>query len=147
LEHVCTELELSQGSPENRKEMADHLIAEFVQHLVAEEPFRSGNDQDEIDRVMRQLSETGPQEPRFESLLFTLIRTVRKHVNEIGPRVVEQVGSAHSPNQLREFGEAVIASRSRAQSVPHPAVSDRVPASEVLARGPGFVDRARSSLG
>jgi hypothetical protein len=146
LARVCTELEMSQGSPENRKELADHLIAEFVRHLVAEEPFLSDTDPHGIDRVMRRLADTGPQEPRFENLLSALIRIVREHVHEIGPAVVQQVRSDYSANQLREFGEAVTASRSHARSLPHPAVKDRVPASALLQRGPGFIDRARASV-
>jgi hypothetical protein len=146
LDRVCTELELSQGSPENRKELADHLIVEFVQHLVAEKPFLSDDDPHEVDHVMRRLAAAGPQEPQFERMLSALIRIVREHVHQIGPAVVRQVRSAHSADQLREFGEAVTVSRSHARSVPHPAMSDRVPASAVLQRGPDFIDRARSSV-
>lgn len=67
LDRLCTELELGQGSPENRRDLADHLIAAVVRHAVAEEPFLDGDgDLAEADGLMRQLEGTGPQEVRFE---------------------------------------------------------------------------------
>ncbi|ALG10550.1 hypothetical protein [Kibdelosporangium phytohabitans] len=145
LARFCTELELDQGSPENRKELADHLIAQFVQHLVAEDLPRPGDDHDEVDDVMRRLADTGPQQPQFETLLGAFIQTVRSHVDESGPAALQQIQSSCSPDRLRHLGKAVRQSRDRARSVPHPAVSDRVAPKSVLRRGSGIVDRARSA--
>jgi hypothetical protein len=82
LERICTELETDQGSPEHRKEMADHLIAQFAPHAEAEARYPTGGDLAEIGQVTRRLRDTGPAEPRFEGLLSTLAHAVRRHVHE-----------------------------------------------------------------
>ena len=146
IDRICTELELGQGSPENRKDLADHLIAEIVRHAVAEEPHLPADDDlTEADHLMRLLEGAGPQEIRFERLLSALIRAIRRHIRAEGP-AARQLRSTCSPEQLRELGQAVLDSRDTAPSLPHPALSDRMPASDVLRPGPGFVDRARAAL-
>src|SRR4051812_41461145 len=92
LDRLCTELELGQGSPENRKDLADHLIAELVRHAAAEESFLDGDGAPaEADGLMRQLEGVGPQETRFERLLGRLIRAVRRHVHDEGPAAARQI--------------------------------------------------------
>jgi hypothetical protein len=147
LDRLCTELELGQGSPENRKDLADHLIAAVVRHAVAEEPFLDGDgDLAEADGLMRQLEGTGPQEPRFERVLGGLIRAVRRHVREEGPAAVRRVRSGCSPERRAELGKEVLGVRDAAATLPHPDLADRIPQGEQLWPGPGFVDRARDAL-
>jgi len=147
LDRLCTELELGQGSPENRRDLADHLIAELVRHSVAEEPYLDGDgDLAETDRLMRQLEGAGPQEPRFERLLGGLIRAVRRHVREEGPAAVSAIRRTCSPERQAELGRAIVESREAAPTLPHPDLADRVPQADQLWPGPGFVDRARAAL-
>ncbi|WP_103349120.1 hemerythrin domain-containing protein [Amycolatopsis sp. CA-128772] len=147
LDRLCTELELGQGSPENRKDLADHLIAEVIRHTVAEEPFLDGGgDLAEADRLMRQLEGAGPQETRFERLLGGLIRAVRRHVRDEGPAVVAEIGRTCSPGRQAELGREVLEAREAAATLPHPDLADRVPQADQLWPGPGFVDRARAAL-
>ncbi|MDS0134897.1 MULTISPECIES: hemerythrin domain-containing protein [unclassified Amycolatopsis] len=147
LDRLCTELELGQGSPENRKDLADHLIAELVRHSVAEEPYLDGDgDLAEADGLMRQLEGTGPQETRFERLLGGLIRAVRRHVREEGPAAVREIRRTCSPEQQAELGRQVLETREAAATLPHPGLADRVPQADQLWPGPGFVDRARAAL-
>src|SRR6266496_3008139 len=91
---ICTELELGHGSPESRRELADHLIAQLVRHEVAEEP-HLGTDPDpdlaEAERLMRQLEDAGPQESRFERLLAALVRAIRRHIRNSGSTVVREL--------------------------------------------------------
>ncbi|MGW5740892.1 hemerythrin domain-containing protein [Amycolatopsis sp. NPDC003861] len=147
LDRLCTELELGQGSPENRKDLADHLIAELVRHSVAEEPYLDGDgDLAEADGLMRQLEGTGPQETRFERLLGGLIRAVRRHVREEGPAAVREIRRTCSQEQQAELGRQVLETREAAATLPHPGLADRVPQADQLWPGPGFVDRARAAL-
>ncbi|UOX91209.1 hemerythrin domain-containing protein [Amycolatopsis sp. FBCC-B4732] len=147
LDRLCTELELGQGSPENRKDLADHLTAQLVRHAVAEEPFLDGEgDLAEAERLMRELEGAGPQEVRFERLLGGLIRAVRRHVREEGPAAVTEVRRRCSPERRTTLGRAVLEAREAAATLPHPDLADRVPAAEQLWPGPGFVDRARNAL-
>jgi hypothetical protein len=147
LDRLCTELELGQGSPENRKDLSDHLTAELVRHAVAEEPYLAGDgDLAEADSLMRQLEGVGPQEIRFERLLSALIRAVRRHVREEGPAAVRQARLGCSPERLAELGKQVLEIRDAAATLPHPDLADRVPQVDQLWPGPGFVDRARAAL-
>ncbi|OXM69983.1 hemerythrin domain-containing protein [Amycolatopsis vastitatis] len=147
LDRLCTELELGQGSPENRKDLADHLIAELVRHAVAEEPYLDGEgDLAEADRLMRQLEGAGPQETRFERLLGGLIRAIRRHVRDEGPTAVDEVRRRCSPQRRAELGKEVLEIRDAAKTVPHPDLADRLPQADQLWPGPGFVDRARAAL-
>ncbi|WP_290059310.1 hemerythrin domain-containing protein [Amycolatopsis solani] len=147
LDRLATELELGQGSPENRKELSDHLIAELVRHAVAEEEFIDGEgDLAEAERLMRQIEGAGPQETRFELLLSALIRAVRRHVRDEGPAAVTEVRRRCSPERRTALGREVLEARDAAPTVPHPDLADRVPAAEQLWPGPGFVDRARTAL-
>ena len=147
LDRLCTELELGQGSPENRKDLSDHLTAELVRHAVAEEPYLAGDgDLAEADSLMRQLEGVGPQEIRFERLLSALIRAVRRHVREEGPAAMRQARLGCSPERLAELGKQVLEIRDAAATLPHPDLADRVPQVDQLWPGPGFVDRARAAL-
>jgi hypothetical protein len=147
LDRLCTEIELGQGSPENRKDLADHLTAELVRHAVAEESFIDGEgDLAEAEGLMRELEGVGPQETRFERLLGGLIRTVRRHVHDEGPAAVRQVRLTCSPERRTELGKEVLAVRDAAATLPHPDLSDRMPQADQLWPGPGFVDRARAAL-
>jgi hypothetical protein len=147
LDRLCTELELGQGSPENRKDLADHLIAALVRHAVAEEPYLGqGGDLAEADRLMRQLEGAGPQETRFERLLSALIRAVRRHVRDEGPAAVRQIRLDWSPDRRGELGKEVLETRDAAATLPHPGLADRMPQADQLRPGPGFVDRVRGAL-
>jgi hypothetical protein len=148
LDRLCTELELGQGSPENRKELTDHLSAAVVRHAVVEEPYLDGDgDLAEADRLMRQLEGAGPQEVRFERLLGGLLRAVRRHVREEGPAAVERVSRDCSPDRRGQLGREVLETRDAAATLPHPDLADRVPQEHQLWPGPGFVDRVRAALG
>ncbi|WP_328454450.1 MULTISPECIES: hemerythrin domain-containing protein [unclassified Amycolatopsis] len=147
LERLCTELELGQGSPENRKDLADHLIGALVRHAVAEEPYLDpGEDLSEADGLMRQLEGAGPQETRFERLLGGLIRVVRRHVRDEGPAAIARIRRDWSPERRGELGQDVVGAREAAATLPHPGLSDRMPQADQLRPGPGFVDRVRSAL-
>ncbi|MFI5589673.1 hemerythrin domain-containing protein [Amycolatopsis sp. NPDC051758] len=147
LDRLCTELELGQGSPENRKDLADHLSAELVRHAVAEEPYlEAEGDLAEAESLMRQLEGLGPQETRFERLLGGLIRAVRRHVRDEGPAALRQIRLSCSPDRRHELGEEVLEARDAAPSLPHPGLADRMPQADQLWPGPGFVDRARAAL-
>jgi hypothetical protein len=147
LDRLCTELELGQGSPENRKDLADHLAAELVRHAVAEEPYiEEDGDLAEAESLMRQLEGAGPQEIRFERLLGGLIRAVRRHVHDEGPAALRRIRLGCSPDRRHELGKEVLEARDAAPTLPHPGLADRVPQADQLWPGPGFVDRAREAL-
>jgi hypothetical protein len=81
LERICTELEVDQCSPEFRKTKADHLVARFRRYLATEPD-------DGLGAAMRELTEAGPAEPRFERLLSTVLSGVRQHVQDTAYRPI-----------------------------------------------------------
>ncbi|WIX75930.1 hemerythrin domain-containing protein [Amycolatopsis carbonis] len=146
LSRICTELETDHTSPENRREVADHLIAQLVRHEVAEEPHLPlGPALCGVDDLMRRLEGLGPQEARFERLLATLIHAVRQHLREAGPAVTG-LRNRCPADRLKELGQEVLKARQAADSLPHPAIADRTPPDALLRTGPGFVDRVRAAL-
>ncbi|MEU4672374.1 hemerythrin domain-containing protein [Amycolatopsis sp. NPDC023774] len=147
LSRICTELETDHGSPENRREVADHLIAQLVRHEVAEEPYLPPGPAalHGADGLMRRLEGLGPQDARFERLLATLIHAVRRHLREAGPAVTG-LRNRHPAARLRELGRDILETRQAADSLPHPAIADRTPPNALLRTGPGFVDRVRAAL-
>lgn len=143
LSRICTELEIGPGSPENRRELADHLIAQLVRHQVGEEPhLPPGPALAGAEDLMRRLEALGPQDARFERVLSQLIRAVRLHLRESG---LTRLRARYSAARLRELGAEVVDRRTTSRSVPHPAIADRAPAARVLRTGRGFVDRARAA--
>ncbi|QYN19895.1 hemerythrin domain-containing protein [Amycolatopsis sp. DSM 110486] len=146
LSRICTELEIDHGSPENRREVADHLIAQLVRHEVAEEPYLPpGPALHGADDLMRPVEGLGPQDARFERLPATLLHAVRQHLREAGPAVTRP-RNRYPADRLRELGQDVREGRRAADSLPHPAIAGRTPPNALLRTGPGFVDRVRATL-
>ena len=144
LDRLCTEIELGQGSPENRKDLADHLIAELVRHSVAEEPYlEADGDLAEAESLMRQLEGAGPQETRFERLLGGLIRAVRRHVQRRGAgRRARRSGSAVPRTGRPSWARRSSTVRDAAPSLPHPGpgrpdAAGRPAVAGAGVRGPG----------
>lgn len=125
LSRICTELETDHRSPENRRELADHLIAQLVRHQVAEEPYLPpGPALQGADDLMRRMEGLGPQDARFERLPATLTHTVRRHLREAGP-VVTGLRTRYPADRLRQLGRELLEARKAADSLPHPAIADR----------------------
>lgn len=163
VERVFGELERGTTSPEHRKELADHVIAELVRHSVAEEQYmypaarkhlKDGDDladheideHAEAERVMKRLEGLGPQDKDFEPLVKQLIDGVRHHIKDEEEDLLPRLRSACSPEELDELGEKVLRAKKIAPTRPHPAAPDRPPANLVLAPGTAFVDKIRDAL-
>jgi hemerythrin superfamily protein len=163
VEQVFGELESGGYSPEQRRELADHVIAELVRHSVAEEHYvypavrRSLPDGDELaDReltehaeaeyTMKDLDGLDASDPRFDELLGQLISAIRQHVEheeaELFPKLREHV----EQSDLETLGEQVLKAKESAPTRPHPMSPDKPPMNRMLEPGAGLVDRMRDSL-
>lgn len=163
VQRAFAELEGGAGTPEHRRELADHVIAELVRHSVAEEQYmypaarRALPDGDEIaeheiaehaeaERVMKDLEGVEPTDARFEELLRTLIKDIRHHIEEEETKLLPRLRSACSADELRELGQKVLRAKEIAPTRPHPSAPDRPPANRILAPGMGLIDRIRDRL-
>ncbi|MCP2261457.1 Hemerythrin HHE cation binding domain-containing protein [Streptoalloteichus tenebrarius] len=164
VEQAFRELETGAISdPRQRRDLADHVIAELVRHSVAEEMYLyptarkvlpDGDqiaDQEiaehaEAERVMKELDGMDATDARFDELLRTLMREIRDHIrgeeNDLFPRLQ----AACDQEELRELGRKVTRAKQMAPTRPHPAAPDKPPANKLLAPGTGLVDRLRDAL-
>lgn len=163
VDRVFQELESGQGSPQHRRELVDHVLAELVRHSVAEEQYLypavreslpDGNEvadhelaeHAEAEQVMKDLDGTQPGDPRFDELLGKLITAIRHHVEEEEGSLFPRLREACDSNELASLGERVGEAKQSAPTRPHPSAPDRPPMNRMLDPGAGLIDRMRDSL-
>jgi hemerythrin superfamily protein len=163
VESVFGELEKDTGTPERRRELADHVIAELVRHSVAEEMYmypvtrevlpdgdkiadHELEEHAEAEQVMKDLDGVDASDPKFDQLLGKLISDIRHHVEEEEADLLPRLQEACSEDQLRDLGEKVLKAKEIAPTRPHPAAPDKPPANKLLGPGVALVDRMRDAL-
>lgn len=162
-ERVFQELESGSGDPQDRKDLADHVIAELVRHSVAEEHYLyptvrkvlSDGDQVadhelsehlEAERTMKELDGLDPTDPRFNELLGQLMTEVRHHIRDEEEDLFPRLQEACSESELTELGEQIVRAKESAPTRPHPMAPKKPPANKMLDPGAGLVDRMRDAL-
>jgi hemerythrin superfamily protein len=163
VEGVFQELENGASSPEYRRALADHVIAELVRHSVAEEAYMYPAARDVLDngdelvdheleehaeaeQVMKDLDGLDPTDPRFDELLTKLMGDIRHHIKDEEEDLLPKLQAACTADQLRDLGQKVIAAKVKAPTRPHPSAPDKPPANRILAPGMGLVDKMRDHL-
>lgn len=163
VEQVFQELESGSGSPEHRRDLTDHVIAELVRHSVAEEHYlypttrKALSDGDQVadhelsehteaERIMNELDGLDPTDARFNELLGELINAVRHHVKDEEEDLFPRLREACSETELTELGEQIVRAKDSAPTRPHPATPKKPPMNKMLDPGAGLVDRMRDAL-
>jgi hemerythrin superfamily protein len=163
VETAFGELEKRSGTPEHRRDLADHVIAELVRHSVAEEEYmypaarealadgdkiadHEIEEHAEAEKLMKSLDGVDPNDPKFDELLSKLIADVRHHVEDEENDLLPKLQKACSQEQLDELGDKVVKAKEKAPTRPHPSAPDKPPANKLLAPGAGLVDRMRDRL-
>jgi len=163
VEKVFQELESGTTSPQDRRLLVEHVIAELVRHSVAEEQHmypaarevlpdgdkiadHELEEHAEAERVMKELDGCRPEDPRFEELLVSLMKDIRHHMKEEESSLLPKLREACSTEQLRELGEKVLRAKKTAPTRPHPSAPDTPPANRMLDPGAGLIDRLRDAL-
>ncbi|WP_216207389.1 hemerythrin domain-containing protein [Amycolatopsis aidingensis] len=163
VERVFTELESRSGSPQHRRDLADHVIAELVRHSVAEEQYLypaarkhlpNGEEiaeheiaeHSEAERTMKELEDVQPTDPRFDQLLGQLMSDIRHHVEDEENDLLPKLQAACSEQELRELGEEVLRAKEIAPTRPHPSAPDTPPMNRILDPGAGLIDKIRDGL-
>ncbi|MDQ3886340.1 MAG: hemerythrin domain-containing protein [Actinomycetota bacterium] len=163
VERVFQELESREDNPQQRRELADHVIAELVRHSVAEEQYlypavrKALQDGDQLadheisehaeaERTMKDLDGMDPTDPRFDELLGKLMSEVRHHVQDEESDLFPRLREACAETELVELGERVVRAKESAPTRPHPSAPDKPPMNKILAPGAGLVDKMRDAL-
>jgi hemerythrin superfamily protein len=163
VEQVFTELESREGSPQHRRDLADHVIAELVRHSVAEEQYlypaarKALPDGDDIakheisehaeaEQTMKDLDGLDPTDARFDELLGKLMSDIRHHVQDEENDLLPRLRQACDDAELRELGDQVRTAKQVAPTRPHPSAPDTPPMNKILGPGAGLVDRLRDEL-
>lgn len=163
VERVFQELESGSDSPEHRRDLTDHVIAELVRHSVAEEEHlyptarKALSDGDQIadheisehaeaERTMDELDGLDPNDARFNELLGELISAIRHHVRDEEEDLFPRLQEACSETELTELGEQIVRAKESAPTRPHPSAPDKPPMNKMLDPGAGLVDRMRDAL-
>lgn len=163
VEAVFTELEQGGQSPEQRKQLVDHVIANLVRHSVAEEQLLYPTarkvlpDGDEVadheikehaeaEQTMKRLEQCEPNDQDFERQVTELIAAIRHHVEEEESTLLPQI-KANCPNeQLTKLGDHFEKAKKIAPTRPHPSAPDTPPANLVLDPGAAIIDKVRDTL-
>jgi hemerythrin superfamily protein len=163
VEQVFKELESGDGTPEHRRDLVDHVIAELVRHSVAEEMYmypaarehlpdgdkvadHELQEHAEAEKIMKELDGLDASDARFDELVGKLISEVRHHIEEEEGDLLPRLQEACSSSRLQELGDKVTSAKQVAPTRPHPASPDRPPANKLLDPGAGLVDRIRDAL-
>jgi hypothetical protein len=119
-----------------RKELPDGEAA--VEHDTEEHK--------ELERTMKELEGTDPDDPRFDALIDALDAVLRDHVadeeGEQFPKLRAKVDRA----ELVRMGDAVQAAKKVAPTRPHPDAPNNALFHMVVGPGVGLVDRLRDKL-
>ena len=163
VEKVFKELESKEGTPEHRRNLADHLITELVRHSVAEEQYMypaardalDDGDQiadheieehNEVEKLLNKLEKAEATDPEFDELLTKIIGNVRHHIEDEEGELLPKLQSACTPDQLEDLGQKVLDAKEKAPTHPHPASPSTPPANKILGPGAALVDRMRDAL-
>lgn len=163
VEQVFIELETGHATPEQRRDLADHVIAELVRHSVAEEQYmypmarevlEDGDsiadheieEHAEAEQMMKDLEEVNAASAEFDQLMSKLISDIRHHVEDEEQDLLPKLQSACSDEQLQDLGQKVLQAKEIAPTRPHPGAPDTPPANRLLDPGAGLVDRMRDRL-
>jgi hemerythrin superfamily protein len=163
VEEIFQALESKKGTPQHRRDLADHVIAELVRHSVAEEQYmypaarealpdgdsvvdHELQEHAEAEQLMKDLDGLDAEDPEFDRLVTKLIADIRHHIEEEESELLPKLQDACSRSQLEDLGEKVVNAKKIAPTRPHPSAPDKPPANKLLGPGAGLVDRMRDAL-
>lgn len=153
----------SSTDTEQRRDLADTVIAEIVRHSVAEEMFvypamrkhLDGGDKDvqhdieehkQLEKAMKALEGVDAADPEFTRLLSELEQRLRHHASDEEEKQFPRLRASLSPDQLIDLGEKVELAKQIAPTRPHPAAPNSALFHLLAGPGVGLVDRLRDRL-
>ncbi len=154
---------LESAEPDQRRDLADIVIAEIMRHAVAEEMYvypavekhvpdgkavveHDKEEHEQIVRLMKDLEGVDAADGRFTALVQELRSTLEHHVTDEETEQFPQL-RAHIPqDQLVDIAEKVEKAKKLAPTRPHPTAPHSEAFHKLVGPGVGFVDRLRDKL-
>lgn len=163
VEEVFTALERGGQSPQERHALVEQVIRELVRHSEAEElhlyPLVAKRldggekmaqlevaDHARVEELMKELERAEPTAPEYEPLIRRLVTEVRTHVEEEEAALFPALRERCTPEELREVGDRVRATKRVSPTHPHPSAPNNPAVRAVLSPLTGLVDRTRDAL-
>ncbi|MEU2349519.1 hemerythrin domain-containing protein [Modestobacter sp. NPDC049651] len=151
------------ADPEQRRDIADTIIAELMRHSVAEEMYvypamrdHLPNGAEEVEHdtrehqqlveLMKEWESVDSADPRFLEVLGRLEAVLRDHVQDEEADQFPKLRTHLSREQLVEIGTKVEAAKKAAPTRPHPSAPHSPLFHKTLGPGVGLVDRLRDKL-
>ena len=155
--------QIPAAAPDQRRDMADTIIAELMRHAIAEEMYvypamrdhlpdgeaaveHDTEEHKELERTLKDLEGADPSDPRFDTLLGRLEATLADHVQdeeaEQFPRLRENIPRT----ELVELAGKVQTAKKLAPTRPHPAAPNAELFHKAVGPGVGLVDRLRDRI-
>ena len=154
-----------RGAPseEQRRDLADTLIAEVMRHSVAEEMYvypavekhvpngaeeveHDKKEHDEIVQVMKRLEDVDASQPAFLELVRELEEQLRHHVDDEETEQFPKLRASIPGEDLVELGRKVEKAKKLAPTRPHPHAPHSELFHKSVGAGVGMVDRLRDKL-
>jgi hypothetical protein len=149
--------------PDQKRELADIVIAELVRHSVAEEMHvypamkkhlpdgdaaveHDIEEHKEIERTLKALEGVTATDPQFTVLIASLAATLDDHVRDEEQDQFPLLRARLPQEELVELGAKVEAAKKLAPTRPHPSSPNAAPFHKLVGPGVGLVDRLRDKL-
>lgn len=133
-----------------RRELVEQATIEFVRHSTVEKEYLYPAVRDhvvdgdqwadrelaghaEVEQVLRELDETGPDDDRFVPLTLSLMALVTDHVREEEQRLFPRLQALCPPGLLQQLGERVRTARKATPTRPRPRALDSPRANKLTA--------------
>ncbi len=161
VEAAFAELESGTDTPQQRRNLADHIIAELVRHSVGEEQFvypairrimgdeaadHEIEEHAKAEQVMKEWDGLDATDPKFETLFHQLKEDISHHVREEEDEMLPKLVAACTSSDLDKMAQNFETAKKTAPTRPHPSAPDRPPANLILGPGTGLVDRLKDAL-
>jgi hemerythrin superfamily protein len=155
--------QIPTADPEQRRDMADQLIAELMRHAVAEEMYvypamrehlpdgdaavqHDVEEHQQLEESMKGLESVDAADPRFLEVLGQLEAVLRDHVQDEESDQFPQLRELVPHPQLVEMAGKVQTAKKVAPTRPHPGAPHSEMFHKMVGPGVGMVDRLRDKL-
>jgi len=150
-------------TPEERRDLADAMIAELVRHSVAEEMHvypamrkhlpdgdaaveHDIDEHKEIESTLKELEEADAAGDDFMRFIGQLEETLSDHVDDEESEQFPRLREAVPRSELVEIAEKVEKAKQAAPTRPHPSAPNAELFHKTVGPGVGLVDRLRDKL-
>jgi hemerythrin superfamily protein len=157
-------IETIPGSPpDQRRDLADTVIAEIVRHSVAEEMYvypamrehlpdgdsevqHDIEEHQELEETMKKLEGADADGPEFARLVDQLREQLTHHATDEEQNQFPQLREAIPAADLRTLGQKVLLAKQAAPTRPHPGSPHAELFHKTLGPGVGLVDKLRDAV-